>query len=88
MILNMSRSYNEHHKISRTEKCPSPYIDNEGKKKRHRKMIPYGSEGYCGFGGEFYIRKWGEILMDVVKKRKARKLAKKQILEYLNEDNR
>ena len=83
----MSRSYHQHHKMFRNEKHPSPCVDNEGKQDRHRKMKAYGSKGYCGWGGEYYFKKWGEIMLDLVNKRKARREAKKQILEQLYEDN-
>ena len=36
---------------------------------RRRKHIPYGSKGYCGYGGESYSRKHGEFIDDVVDKR-------------------
>ena len=36
---------------------------------RHRKHVPYGSKGYCGYGGESYSRKYGLFLDDVVDKR-------------------
>lgn len=81
----MSRSYHQHHKIIRSEKCPSPYIDDAGKiSKGRRKMIPYGSQGYCGYGNEVYIKKWHEeMILDVINKRKERRNAKKQIEEEL-----
>ena len=82
----MSRSYHQHHKMQRKEKCPSPYRDNEGTQDKHRKMRPYGCLGYCGWGGEIFIKKWGEIMLDLVNKRKARRDAKKQILEQLYDD--
>lgn len=81
----MSRSYNEHHKLMRGEKFPSPYIDNSGKKSRHRKMKPYGSKGYCDNDG-IYVKKWGEICLDIVDKRKPRRDSKKQILQDLYEE--
>ena len=36
---------------------------------RHRKHVPYGSKGYCGYGGESYSRKYGLFIDDVVDKR-------------------
>lgn len=72
----MSRSYEEHHKMLRGIKYPSPFRDNSGFKERHRKIKPYGSVGYCGYGGEIYIKKWGYILLDCIKKRQVRNLNK------------
>lgn len=35
---------------------------------RRRKHIPYGSKGYCGYGGECYSHKYGVFVTDVVDK--------------------
>ncbi|MBP5723272.1 MAG: hypothetical protein J6X18_06840 [Bacteroidales bacterium] len=36
---------------------------------RKRKHIPYGSKGYCGYGGETYSKKYGVFITDVVDKK-------------------
>ena len=33
---------------------------------RRRKHIPYGSKGYCGFGGEYYLVKYKKCFIDDV----------------------
>ena len=35
---------------------------------RHRKHIPYGTKGYCGFGGESFSMKYGVYITDIVDK--------------------
>ena len=53
---------------------------------RHRKHIPYGSQGYCGYGGEFYSYKYrGEFLSDIINKPKER-LKNKTAYIMKNED--
>lgn len=55
-------------------KSPGPYLDKEGKVEHRR---AYGSQGWKGLGGEIYFKKYGEIIMDMVdKKKKARREAK------------
>lgn len=75
----MSRSRNQHHPASRSGKLPSPYLDKEGKIPRRRKRRPYGSLGWKGWGGETYFSKWGELMLDVINKRKARNDWKKEL---------
>lgn len=45
----------------------------------------YGSQGWKGWGGEIYFKKYGEIMMDVVDKKKARREAKKHIENELQD---
>lgn len=58
-------------------------FSNEGKKERRRKRRAYGSQGW---GGEIYFKRFGEIMIDCVNKRKARQLIKKQIREELRNE--
>jgi hypothetical protein len=44
-----------------------------------------GSQGWKGWGGEIYFKKYGEIMMDVVDKKKARREAKKHIENELQD---
>lgn len=68
----MSRTYKEHHPTAHNPKnrIPTPYLDKEGKVKRRRKRRAYGSQGWKGWGGETYFKKYGEIMIDVVDKKK------------------
>lgn len=51
---------------------------------RHRKHIPYGSKGYCGYGGEFYSAKHnGFYITDIVDKKQERK---KNKMTYIMKD--
>lgn len=50
------------------------------KKERRRKRRAYGSQGWKG---EIYFKRFGEIMIDCVNKRKARQLIKKQIREEI-----
>lgn len=81
----MSRTFGEHHPVAHNPKnrFPSLYLDNEGKKERRRKRRAYGSQGW---GGEIYFKRFGEIMIDCVNKRKARQLIKKQIREELRNE--
>lgn len=56
---------------------------------RNRKHIPYGSKGYCGFGGEFYSYKHhGFYITDIVNKRQERKKNKmNKIMKDLENKN-
>lgn len=55
---------------------------------RRRKHIPYGSKGYCGYGGEFYSKTQGEIIIDIINKSKERKKNKmRSIMEDLENKN-
>lgn len=58
---------------------------------RHRKHIPYGSQGYCGYGGESYSRKYGEFITDVVDKssyrQKIKRLLRKIKIDYENNED-
>ena len=80
----MSRTYKEHHLNAHNQKnrIPTQYIDKEGKVERRRKRRAYGSQGW---GGEIYFKKYGEIMMDVVDKKKARREAKKHIENELQD---
>lgn len=60
-------------------------LDKEGKVERRRKRRAYGSQGWKGWGGEIYFKKYGEIMMDVVDKKKARREAKKHIENELQD---
>lgn len=84
----MSRTFGKHHPVAHNPKnrFPSPYLDNEGKKERRRKKRAYGSQGWKGWGGEIYFKRFGEIMIDCVNKRKARQLIKKQIREELRNE--
>lgn len=83
----MSRTYKEHHPTAHNPKnrIPTPYLDKEGKVERRRKRRAYGSQGWKGWGGEIYFKKYGEIMMDVVDKKKARREAKKHIENELQD---
>ena len=56
---------------------------------RRRKHIPYGSKGYCGYGGEFYSYKHrGFYITDIVDKRQERKKNKpNNIIKNLEKEN-
>lgn len=75
----LTSSYNPKNRI------PTPYLDKEGKVERRRKRRAYGSQGWKGWGGEIYFKKYGEIMMDVVDKKKARREAKKHIENELQD---
>lgn len=77
----------EHHPTAHNPKnrIPTPYLDKEGKVERRRKRRAYGSQGWKGWGGEIYFKKYGEIMMDVVDKKKARREAKKHIENELQD---
>lgn len=79
----MSRTYSEHHPTAHNPKnrVPTPYLDKEGKIERRRKRRAYGSRGWQGWGGETYFKKYGEIMIDIVDKKKARGESKK-LIEY------
>ena len=77
----MSRSRNQHHPTAHNPKnrFPLPYLDKEGKIPRRRKRRPYGSLGWKRLGGETYFSKWGELMLDVINKRKARNDWRKEL---------
>lgn len=80
----MSRSKNDFHPTGHKKNNRYPRyvlgIDKNGNLKwRNRKIKPYGLKGWCGYGGEQYLRKYGEIMTDLVDKKRARQEAKKQI---------
>lgn len=78
----MSRSRHQRHRFfhSKRLKQPHPY--------RHRKIKPYGLKGWCGYGGEFYRKKYGEICVDLVNKKQYRRILKKELLnEVRNREN-
>ena len=81
----MSRTYEEHHPTAHNPKnrFPSPYLDKEGKIERRRKHRAYGSQGWKGWDGETYFKKYGEVMVDVVDKKKARRESKKYIKKEL-----
>lgn len=81
----MSRSYHQKHPTRHNPKnrVPNPFKDKEGKIWRSRRIKPYGCIGWCGFGGEAYFKKFGEIMLSLVNKRKARREAKKLINQEL-----
>lgn len=80
----MSRTYNKHHPTAHNPKnrFPSPYLDNEGKVERRRKRRPYGCLGWCGYGGETYFKRFGELLLDIVDKKRVRRDIKRKLKEY------
>lgn len=77
----MSRSYNQSHPTAHCKKhrFPNPF--------KKRKMKPYGMLGWCGFGGEVYLKKFGEITIDIVSKKFARRKAKEEIKAQCNDMN-
>ena len=78
----MSRTYKEHHPTAHNPKnrIPTPYLDKEGKvEEKEELMVP--KDG----GGEIYFKKYGEIMMDVIDKKKARREAKKHIENELQD---
>lgn len=83
----MSRSYHQKHPTAHNPKnrIPNPFKDKEGKIWRNRKIKPYGYKGWCGWGGESYFKRFGEIMLDLVDKKKIRKEARKLIYKELYE---
>lgn len=58
---------------------------------RHRKHIPYGSQGYCGYGGEYYSAKYkGVFIDDIIDKKSYRQKTKSMLRkikdEYMNKE--
>ena len=57
---------------------------------RHRKHIPYGSKGYCGYGGEYYSAKYGVFIDDIIDKKSHRQKIKSTLRkikeEYMNKE--
>lgn len=82
VVDNMNLNPTAHNPKNR---IPTPYLDKEGKVERRRKRRAYGSQGWKGWGGEIYFKKYGEIMMDVVDKKKARREAKKHIENELQD---
>lgn len=80
----MSRTFNENHPTAHNPKnrVPNPFLDKEGKIERRRKRRAYGSQGK---EDEIYFKKYGEITMDVIDKKKARREAKKYIENELQD---
>ena len=54
---------------------------------RHRKHVPYGSKGYCGYGGEIYSKKYGLFVLDVVDKKSYRQKIKKLLKRIKDEED-
>lgn len=79
----MSRTFNKHHPTTRNPKnrFPSPLLNLNTYRKR--KIKPYGLKGWCGYGGEVYFKKWGEVMADIVNKKKARRDSKNIINQEL-----
>ena len=75
----MSRSRHQKHRFFHSKKVKQPHPF------RRRKIKPYGLKGWCGYGGEYYRRKLGEVCIDLVNKKQARVLAKKLIKQELND---
>ena len=73
----MSRSKHQQHKFFHNRRQPHPF--------RNRKIKPYGLKGWCGYGGEYYRKKLGEVCIDLVNKKQALTLAKKLIKQELND---
>ena len=73
----MSRSKHQQHKFFHNQRQQHPF--------RNRKIKPYGLKGWCGYGGEYYRKKLGEVCIDLVNKKQARVLAKKLIKQELND---
>lgn len=80
----MSRTFNENHPTAHNPKnrVPNPFLDKEGKIERKRKRRAYGSQK---LEGESYFKKYGEIMMDVVDKKKERQKIKKYIENELQD---
>jgi hypothetical protein len=51
---------------------------------RNRKHIPYGSKGYCGYGGECYCKKYGLFIDDVVDKKSFRQKNRMMLRKIMN----
>lgn len=83
----MSRSYHQKHPTHHNprNRIPNPFRDKEGKIWRSRRIKPYGYMGWCGWGGESYFKRFGEIMISLVDKKKARREAKKLINKELYE---
>lgn len=64
----MSRSYHQKHPTAHNphNRIPNPFRDKEGDVRRDRAIRPYGYKGWCGWGGEMYFKKFGEIMVDLV----------------------
>lgn len=79
----MSRTYKEHHPTAHNPKnrFPSPYLDKEGKVERSIELtvLKAGKDG----GGETYFKKYGEVWIDVVDKKKTRRESKEYIKKEL-----
>lgn len=89
----MSRSYHQRHRDSHRNKLPrvilEKSIDNNGKSKykfRKLKMKPYGRVFNSGYGGETYLKKYGEVLYPVINVKKERQQIKRYILDFLETD--
>lgn len=66
------------------------YIDNNGYqyfKCRRIKMKPYGRKPFTGYGGETYMKKFGEFCVDIVNAKYERRQSKKLIERELDELN-
>lgn len=76
----MSRSKHQRHKVIKSKriKQPHPY--------RSRKIKPYGLKGFCGYGGEIYTKKYGEICVDIINKKRQRRISKQEIRNELNKN--
>lgn len=90
----MSRSFHQRHGDSHRGKSPrvilDKFIDNNGKTKykfRNIKMKPYGRVFKTGYGGESYLKKYGEICYPVINVKKERREAKQNILNIIDETN-
>ena len=84
----MSRSFHQKHPTHHNSKnrIPNPFKDKEGKIWRKRKIKPYGYRGWCGYGGEKYFKRFGELALDIVDKKWARRESKKIINKELEND--
>lgn len=83
----MSRSYNQYHKLYRNK---NKFLSNPFRKRKHS---PYGSKGWCGYGGEIYSKNhynkdssFEEIVTDCINKSKARRAWKRDIQKELNNE--
>lgn len=83
----MSRSFHQKHPTHHNprNRIPNPFRDKEGKIWRNRRIRPYGLIGWRGLGGESYFKRFGEIMLDLVNKKKIRREARELIYKELYE---
>lgn len=88
----MSRSKHQRHRICRRRKEPNPILYKKEKNGkiiiiyRRIKMKPYGKKYHIGYGGEIYLRKYGEITANITNKT-AERMKYKNLVKTYEEDN-